>query len=388
MSPFILIASLWSCQTTLETYHDFVKDGETVYVGTADTVLVAPGFNKLRFYVAINSDPKISRGLLKTNDGTVNHEFEVIREKNGKDTVSFDLELPEGEYTFGLFMMDDAGNSSVRKEVPARVYGETYQSNLINRTLRNVDTFVTGATLYWDEPLANMQETVVTYEDEAGVLQTVTVSNEDIETYVESYRLGGQIMIKSLYKPIEIAMEDFEAIPIEREFPIDYILDKTLIRALRLPGDASDGCYDSTYERLTDGTIAEYWHSCDTPEDQYPFIMSFDLGVQADLNRFKLDQRQDCCGSRSPGAYQIWATNDLSLGETVDIDAVGLADWEADATAKGWVKLVDQSGNQNGTFTIDIQAEGKAYRYVRFVGISAIDGSAITNFNEFTFWSR
>src|SRR5690606_39336488 len=87
-SLFILIAIFWSCQTTLETYQDFVKDGETVYIGTADTVLVSPGFNKLRFYVAINSDPKISRGLLKTNDGSVNHEFEVIRTKNGKDTVS------------------------------------------------------------------------------------------------------------------------------------------------------------------------------------------------------------------------------------------------------------------------------------------------------------
>src|SRR5690606_32579886 len=297
MSLFMLIASLWGCQTTLDTYHDFVKDGETVYVGAADTVLVAPGFNKLRFYVAINSDPKISRGLLKTNDGSVNHEFEVIRTKNGKDTVSFDLELPEGEYNFGLFMMDQAGNSSVRKEVPARVYGEAYQSNLINRTLRNVDTFVTGATLYWDEPLANMQETVLTYEDEAGILQTVTVPNAESETYVESYKLGGQIMVKSLYKPIEIAMEDFEAIPLEREFPIDHIMAKGLIRALKLPGDASDGCYESSYERLTDGSIAEYWHSCDTAEDQYPFIMSFDLGVEADLSRFKLDQRQDCCGS-------------------------------------------------------------------------------------------
>ncbi len=388
MCPFILVASLWGCQTTLETYHDFVKEGETVYIGTADTVLVAPGFNKLRFYVAINSDPKITRGLLKTNDGTVNHEFDVIRTKNGKDTVAFDLGLPEGEYTFGLFMMDAAGNSSVRREVPARVYGETYQRNLINRTLKKIDTFVKGATLFWDEPLANMQETILTYEDEAGVVQTVTVTNEDTETHLESYKLGGQIMVKSLYKPIEIAIEDFEAIPSEREFPIDYILDKSQIQALRLPGDASDGCYESTYERLTDGSIAEYWHSCDTPEDQYPFIMSFDLGVEANLSRFKLDERQDCCGGRSPGTYQIWGSNDLGLGETVNIDEVGLEAWEADAVAKGWVKLVDQSGNQNGTFTIDITTEAKTYRYVRLVGISAIDGGAITNFNEFTFWGK
>lgn len=376
------------CQTTLDTYEDFVKDGETVYIGTADTVLVAPGFNKLRFYVAINSDPKISRGLLKNNDGSVNHEFEVIRTKNGKDTVTFDLELPEGEYTFGLFLLDAAGNSSVRREVPARVYGETYQNNLINRSLSNIDTYVKGATFYWDEPLANMQTTILTYEDEAGVLKTVTVPNEESETYVESYKLGGQIVIKSLYKPIEIAMEDFEAIPLEREFPVDYILDKSLIRALKLLGDASDGCYESSYQRLTDGSIAEYWHSCDTAEDQYPFIMSFDLGVEADLSRFKLDQRQDCCGSRSPGSYQIWASNDLNLGETINIDEAGLEAWEADANAKGWVKLVDESGNQNGTFTVDVPTEGQTYKYVRFVGISAIDGSSITNFNELTFWAR
>jgi hypothetical protein len=388
LSPLFLTVTILGCQTTLDTYQDFVKDGETVYIGTADTVFVAPGFNKLRFYVAINSDPKISRGLLKTNDGSVNHEFEVTRTKNGKDTVAFDLELPEGEYNFGLFMMDKAGNSSVRREVPARVYGETYRNNLINRSLDNIDTYLEGAIFYWDEPLANMQKTILTYEDEEGVLQTVTVLNEESETHVDSYKLGGQIMIKSLYKPLEIAMEDFEAIPLEDQFPIDYILDKRLIQALRLPGDASDGCYESSYERLTDGSIAEYWHSCDTAEDQYPFIMSFDLGVQANLSRFKLDERQDCCGGRSPGAYQIWATNNPGLGETINIDEAGLEAWEADAVAKGWVKLVDQSGNQNGTFTVDVPSGGKTYQYLRFVGISAIDGSPITNFNEFTFWGK
>src|SRR5690554_3295255 len=112
-----------SCGTNQETFEEFIRDGEIIYVGTADTVLVGSGYNKLRFWVALNADPKITKGILRTNDESITHEFGVARSKNGKDTVSFDMDIPEGEYTFGLFLMDDAGNSSVRKEVPARVYG-------------------------------------------------------------------------------------------------------------------------------------------------------------------------------------------------------------------------------------------------------------------------
>ncbi|MEX2592536.1 MAG: DUF4998 domain-containing protein [Anditalea sp.] len=377
-----------ACETNRETFEEFVKDGETIYIGSADTVLVAPGFNKLRFYVALNADPKITKGLLKTADESIMHEFEVVRTKNGKDTVSFELEIPEGEYTFGLFLMDAAGNQSVRKEVPARVYGESYQESLINRGLIKIDTYLEGAVFHWDETTANMQTTILSYEDKAGVMQTVTVSNEESQTEVESYKLGGEIIVKSTFKPIEIAIEEFEALPSERLFPDDFLLDKSLITALRLPGDATDGCYGGNYGRLTDGSVSEYWHSCGVAEDQYPFIMSFDLGVEANLSRFKLDERQDCCGSRGPAAYQIWATNDISNAETVDIDAVSLADWEADAQAKGWVKLVDVTGNQQYTFEVEIPENGENYKYLRIVGISAIDGSPSTNFNEFTFWGK
>jgi hypothetical protein len=376
------------CETTKDTYEEFVRDGETIYVGTADTVLVAPGFNKLRFYVAINADPKIKKGLLQTNDESIRHEFEVVRAKSGNDTISFDLDLPEGEYTFGLFLLDEAGNMSIRREVPARVYGETYQTNLINRSIDKIDTYFKGAIFYWGEATTNMLSTLLTYEDEQGVMHNIEVLNNETQTKVESYKLGGKIIVTSSFKPIEIAFEEFEAFSSERAFPDDYILDKTLISALRLPGDASDGCYESSYERLTDGSIEEYWHSCDIVEDQYPFIMSFDLGMEANLSRFKLDERQDCCGSRSPDTYQIWATNDLSLGETIDIDEAGIESWEADAQTKGWVKLVEQSGNLNGTFTVEIPASNHHYRYLRLVGISAIDGGSITNFNELTFWAK
>lgn len=110
----IFSAIVVGCETNRETFEDFVREGETIYVGAADTVLVGSGFDKLRFWVAINADPKIKKGIIISTDNSINHEFDVERKQNGSDTITFDLEIPEGEYTFGLYMMDAAGNTSVR----------------------------------------------------------------------------------------------------------------------------------------------------------------------------------------------------------------------------------------------------------------------------------
>lgn len=378
-----------ACESVEETFSEFTNDGETIYIGTADTVLLGPGYEKLRFWVALNADPKISKGLLKSSDESITHEFDVVRTQNGNDTISFDLELPEGEYTFGLFLMDDAGHQSVRREVPATVYGQRYQESLISRGIVSVDAFANGATFHWGDAAPNVVSTTLTYEDADGNMQSVEVDNETTQTQVENYKLGGKISVVSDFEPSEYAIEVFQSNPTEKVFPQEYLLDKSIITPLRLAGDAGDGCYGSSYERLTDGSTADFWHSCEdeaNQQDQYPWVMSFDLGETVNLSRFRLDERANCCGERSPASYQIWGSNDPM--ETIDIDSVPLEEWEADAMDKGWVKLVDVSGNTQYTFEVEIPESDTQYKYLRFVGISSIGGGAAANFNELTFWGK
>ncbi|GAB3651511.1 hypothetical protein GCM10028791_20340 [Echinicola sediminis] len=383
------ILLILSCETTKETYNEFVLEGETVYVGKADSVLIGEGYNKLRFWVAINADPKISKGILKTNDETVFHEFEVSRSKSGKDTISFDLDLDEGEYTFGLFLMDENENQSVRVEVPARVYGEKYKSGLINRGIAKIEAYADKALIHWASASESILETRLTYEDVEGNMQELAIPNEVTQTTLEDYKRGGMLSLKSTYRPTITAIEDFEANPTQSSFPDEFMLDKSKIAALRLPGDASGGCYGSSYERLFDGSVSTgYWHSCDDPADKYPWVMSFDLGSAQAVSRFGLDERPECCGERSPGNYQIWATNDLANATTTDIDDISLEEWEEEAAAKGWVKLLDVNGNTQKSFKQSIQENGSKYRYVRIVGISSIGGGSEANFNEFTFWGK
>lgn len=380
------IVAVASCEETTETYSEFTKDGEIIYVGTPDTVIVAPGFEKLKFSVVINADPKISKGVLQTKDKSFIQEFDVERQNMGQDTISFTVDLNEGEYNFDLILKDDAGNTSIPREVTTVVYGTKYQEALISRGISKIIAFKSDATITWGDAPEGSILTSLTYEDANGTLQTKEIPNEIGETVLTSYKLGGSIIVESIYMPTSNAIEVFTSVS-ETMFPDQFQLDYSIINALRLPFDASDGCYGSTYERLTNGATGEFWHSCDSAEDQYPFVMSFDIGVIAELSGFRLDKRSNCCGGRSPGSYQIWATNNLIGAETADIDAGELEDWEVDATAKGWVKLVDVTGNTQETFEVNIPENLGNYRYIRIVGISSINGELNANFDEFTFFA-
>lgn len=216
----ILVGLTMACDNSLKsTYEEFAEDGETIYIGRADTVLLGHGFNKLRFGIVINADPKISKGVVKTNNEDIYHEFDVVRTSNGKDTTTFDLDIPEGEYTLGVFLMDANDNSSIRREVSAKVYGESYQNGLINREVLSVEASADTAWINWGQTLPGIVYTLLTYEDGAGEEQTIEVSNEETQTEIPSYKQGGNIHVSSAYEPTPTAIEVFEATPSEMSFP-------------------------------------------------------------------------------------------------------------------------------------------------------------------------
>ncbi|SNY95409.1 DUF4998 domain-containing protein [Flagellimonas pacifica] len=389
MFSFGLVLIIISCETQNETFDQFTKDGETIYIGTPDTVIVVPlGVDQSRFYVTVNADPKISKGKILDLDKNAVHEFNVDRSSLVDNTLQFDLNLDEGDYSYKVVLEDDNGNSSIQKEVTFRVYGEKYQATLLSRSVTQARATSENVTLQFSDPLDGLISSILSYEDADGAMQQMDLPNNVSEVVIDSYKLGGLIGVSGSYKPTENAIEEFQSNSLESNFPSSFALDYNLISALKLPFDATDGCYGSTYERLTNGATGEFWHSCegDTDNaDKYPFVMSFDLGVTAQLRGFRLDERSGCCGDRSPAAYQIWATNDLGQGDTADIDAGPIADWETDAAAKGWVKLLDVTNNANPTFEVEIPEVATHYRYVRVVAISSIGGGTTANFDEFTF---
>ncbi|MCK0155715.1 hypothetical protein MWU65_00890 [Cellulophaga sp. F20128] len=389
-----LLVLILACETQVETYNEFTKDGETTYVGTPDSVIIAPGIEKLEFTVIINADPKITSGVIQTKDLSFVQEFNVTRANTGQDTIVLTVDIPEGDYNFDVILKDAAMNTSIPYEINSIVYGDNYQAALLSRGISSMIALPNQIEVNWGNVPPGALTTMFTYEDADGVMQTLEVPNTVSQTIIESYKVGGSLTIENTFKPTENAIETFTS-SANRTFPDKFKLDFAEISTVVLPFDASAvGCYGGTAETLTDGATNAFWHNCATAEDQYPFVKTFDLGVTAKVRGFKVDIRSGFPG-RSLGNYQIWGTNDLTGAETMDINDPAdptvvnptiIAAWEADAVAKGWVKLLDVTDNTVGALEIDIENTAN-YKYLRVVGIAAINGGLDANFNEFTFFA-
>ncbi|MCG8305769.1 MAG: hypothetical protein MI975_00160 [Cytophagales bacterium] len=363
-----------ACESQEDTFSEFVKNGETIYIGKADTVSVAPGFKKLRFSVALNADPKISKGWLESTDGSVGHEFDVNRTKNGKDTVTFDLELEEGEYTFSLYLMDDAGHRSIRSEVPARVFGEKYQASLLNRGIKNIEAFADGsAKISWSTPGEGIIETMLNYEDADGNTQTMPVSNDETKTVIASCKLGGKIQVSSTYKPIENAIDAFGAIPFETTFPTLFQLDKNNFAVIKLANDIAGTKAGGSLTKLYDGNIGgnNFYHS-DPKNDPMPQHFTLDLGVSSNIAEIEIYGRTGGKSSieKNPRILEIWGINDLAGAETMlPSNDPG---WEQESLDKGWVKLAeithpDDLNNAPTDYIMTVADQSPSVRYIRFV---------------------
>ncbi|GGZ13544.1 hypothetical protein GCM10007049_01690 [Echinicola pacifica] len=214
-----MISGVISCTETSETYEEFARNGETIYIGMADTVLLGEGFDKVRLWIAINADPKITKAILKTSDDSFHHEFDIVRRKSGKDTVTVDVAMEEGEYTLGLFLMDDNGNSSVRTEVPAKVYGELYRKSLINRGVNSLQVEEGVVTIKWTSAANKMAFTNLTYTDTSMQQKSIMVQNDETETLITDCLEGSEFEIISSFLPSPRAIELFESNRFIVEYP-------------------------------------------------------------------------------------------------------------------------------------------------------------------------
>lgn len=202
---------LAACQSQEETFGEFSSLGETTFIGKADTVVTNSGNEKIRVWVAINADPKIEKGTLKSVNGEITHEFEVVRSENGRDTVTFDLDVAEGEYTMQVILSDaNSENQSLPLEFTANVLGPKYIGSLINRNVTSIlfDNASESAVISWTDAPKNLQSTALTYNTSDGIEQVITIANADTQTTIDDFKAGGTFNVKSTYRPPN-TIEDF-----------------------------------------------------------------------------------------------------------------------------------------------------------------------------------
>ena len=193
-----------SCNETLEdTYSEFTKDGETIYIGKPQSVtFAASGVNKVKLFIEMSADPKIEKGIILDNNGTVISEFDIDLASLTNNIVEVELELADGNYTLFVVVLDDVGNESVKQEVQLRVYGDKYESSLVVRPITSLLFDGVNGLVSWEtlnDDLTRGSEVRFTNTNNEEVIVEVAV--DDTSTELLDLDPTKPITYRTLYVP-------------------------------------------------------------------------------------------------------------------------------------------------------------------------------------------
>jgi hypothetical protein len=212
----ICIFFLFSCSKMDDTYDDFIKDGEIVYIARVDSARSYPGNNRMGLSMLLTADPRISKVKVYWEAGGQNDSTEkAVQRTAGVDTVRFSFDkLPEGTYTFYIYSHDNAGHRSIKTDVIGTVYGEKYIAQLVNRTIKTstYDELAKTATVKWFGVGADIIGEEIIYTDLQGLVRKQLYKHEGVTDSISilpDFKRGNSFQFRTLYKPAANAIDTF-----------------------------------------------------------------------------------------------------------------------------------------------------------------------------------
>jgi hypothetical protein len=326
-------------------HEEYVKRGETLYIGVADSILTRSGLNKIGFEWKINADPRITKTVIYWNARANKVETPVNRNGiEGEMWLSTTINnLDEGEYVFEFEMQDDRGNISKAIEVAGTVLGDVYIENLRSRGVKEIAKLVTGnMQITWEAVSATattLLYTVVEYQNKFGEKVLMEIPNDESVTLLENLETGNTVEIYAVHMP-ENGFETFNSIARRFTMPkFEREISKSRFVAAFKPGDNTtphpgggesdwmkpitdfgvgqrglDKIWDGGTRNNTNGTTilhTEDQSANATARFKFPHHFTIDIGVQATLSRLRVWCRVDngSFTGHSPRYFELWATD-------------------------------------------------------------------------------
>ncbi|MBS1565856.1 MAG: DUF5013 domain-containing protein [Bacteroidetes bacterium] len=215
---FVLFASVAiytiSCSKEDAYKSKYASDGAIVYSGKMDSVKVFSGRNRVKITGLFFSDPNIVKYRVFSNSRRDSVEVTVKR-TSGVDTARiFINNLPEGTQSFEIRTYNAAGNSSVPVYVTASVYGDNYQSSLVNRGVVDASLQTDGsARISWADVSsdAGVQNMEIKYTDKNGLAHDTIIPSVSVAqiTSLPAIKVGSVFSYKTAFLPNPTAIDTF-----------------------------------------------------------------------------------------------------------------------------------------------------------------------------------
>ncbi len=206
----ILLACITAACTKMDyTYKKFLKGGDIIYPGRADSVKVFPGHNRIKLSWLLTSDPSIALCRVYWNNSIDSVQVPVHR-GHGTDTISVIIDsLEEGYYNFKIYTYDKDGRRSVAVDTVGQVYGKNYVSSLHNRVIKKSYWDQDTAFIYWYNPNAGAAVSQLVYNDAQGISHTLDILSSDTLTQLPDFKLHDAFRYRTGFLPDSLSIDTF-----------------------------------------------------------------------------------------------------------------------------------------------------------------------------------
>ncbi|CAL1519674.1 DUF4998 domain-containing protein [Chitinophaga sp. MM2321] len=205
---------LAACEKSDKNYKDFAPNGENVYPGKVDSLKANPGKERIQLAWLLNTDPRIVKCRIFWNRKADSVEI-AVSHKNSVDTIRHTLELGEGPYIFEVYTYNAEGDRSIKAEVNGDVFGNFYESGLLNRILKSAVITGGDTKLEWEDADPRSPGVLLSYQDQAGVAHTQLIPSEEKTTLLTGTPTTGTMEFKTLYLPVANAIDTFAAVTVK-----------------------------------------------------------------------------------------------------------------------------------------------------------------------------
>lgn len=380
-----------ACSDITDMQREWLDRGETPYVGKLDSLKFRGGLNRVQMEGLLTYSRSATNGVITWNDQTVEFQMDDIMQG---DTARLLIDnLTEGTYRFFVQTFDKDGNKSLKEECYGYVYGDEYKMSQSPKFISEMKPDPDKMLLIWNIS-DDAVKVLLSYENRAGQMISLALPGTVKETAIVDWKQGGKIETLTYTLPEKNAIDTFVLDPTIQAFPTDveYDVDKGKFKAALLNTDIKGNAYGGKIEGMWDGILgggeAFRYHSGDG--EGIPHHLTFDMGVYADLTRFKIDGREGY-HNWNPKHFQLWGIDSLDGAET-SLPSTD-AGWEDEAKAKGWKLLIDATNTdrEHNSFVLD-KDKVKNVRYIRYrvlevFGPPSTGSGAYGCVQELTFWA-
>lgn len=282
-----------ACKKMDDNYKEYIIPGGVVYPGKPLTPKFHPGKYRAMVSWKRGTDPKITKARIYWNNFTDSVEVLIAPKQ---DSVSYIFtNLQETIYSYTIRTIDENGNKSVPVELTGSVFGDTYQTSLLNRAIASATIGEDDKlTILWGaaDTTNGARTTEVRYTTVGGQTAIASFSAKKDTSIITGVQGGAGFEYRTVFTPDTLAIDTFYTA--WQQLPGSFMqIARTTWTATADTYELNGQLPNGAPSKLLDADNESYWHTnhSKAPVTGYPHWLAFNMNRRVKVDRVVLTSR-------------------------------------------------------------------------------------------------